>query len=295
MTGKGSLTALGALLLAACSAGQGGDDETSPPPSPALYEVMSAGGELEGWVFGTIHSLPDDTEWRTDALERAVQDAEVLVVEVAGLADGAAIAETFAELSYNDQTIPIRSRVPSDRHETLDALLDEAGISSVQLIHSDTWAAALSLARVTGTGDPENGADRWLISAFSGRPALELEGAEAQLGIFDALPEKEQRDLLLLVLEEFERGKEPARDLAEAWRLGRIEEIEEAGRRGLLSDPELREALLTQRNRDWVGKLDGIARVRPPMLVAVGAAHLPGEDGILALLEQRGYSIRRIH
>ncbi|WP_164931294.1 TraB/GumN family protein [Erythrobacter sp. HKB08] len=255
---------------------------------------MSAGGELEGWVFGTIHSLPDGTDWRTDALERAVQDAEVLVVEVAGLEDGAAIAETFAELSYNDQTIPIRSRVPADRHETLEALLDEAGISSVQLIHSDTWAAALSLARVTGTGDPENGADRWLISAFSDRPALELEGAKAQLGIFDALPEKEQRDLLLLVLEEYERGKEPARDLAEAWRLGRIDEIEQAGRMGLLSDPELRDALLTQRNRAWAGKLDSIAKARPPMLVAVGAAHLPGEDGILTLLEQRGYSIRRI-
>jgi uncharacterized protein YbaP (TraB family) len=29
--------------------------------------------------------------------------------------------------------------------------------------------------------------------------------------------------------------------------------------------------------------------------VAIGALHLPGEDGVLALLEQRGYAIKRVY
>lgn len=282
-----------AALLAACNGG-GGVPSDAPPPSPALYEVTGPTGATEGWLFGTIHSLPDETRWRTGALDGVVQEAGVLVVEVGNLGSGDAIGESFNRLAQGSQGSYLHDRVePADR-SALSRLIEQSGTTERQFYYLDTWAAALALARSYGVGDPENGADRAMLEEFAGKPVIELEGAVYQFTLFDRLPETEQRDLLAAVIEDSRSGKAQALARMEAWRTGDTAAIEHETRQGLLSDPELRKALLVDRNLAWVGKIDELFAAQPPMLIAVGAAHLPGDDGLIALLERRGYRVTRI-
>lgn len=284
---------LAAALVTACGDG-GGTASDAPPPSPALYEVTGPTGATEGWLFGTIHSLPDETRWRTAALDRVVDEARVLVVEVANLGSGSAITDSFNRMAQGSQQSYLRERVePADRAD-LARLVEASGTSEQQFYHLDTWAAALALARSYGVGDPENGADRAMLDEFSDRPVIELEGAVHQFTLFDRLPEAEQRDLLAAVIADSRTDKALALARMEAWRAGDMAAMERETRQGLLSDPELRKVLLVDRNRAWADRLDELAPAQPPMLVAVGAAHLPGDDGLIALLERRGYVVTRI-
>ena len=70
------LALAGALALAGC----GAPEREWPAPSPALWEVTGADG-ARGWLFGTIHALPDGVEWRTPALDEALTQAATLVVD----------------------------------------------------------------------------------------------------------------------------------------------------------------------------------------------------------------------
>lgn len=282
------------LTLAGCNDPPSARGENGAPPSPLLYEIASADGTVEGWLFGTIHALPDEIEWRTPATGTVVGKADLLVVEIAALDDTGALARTFAALATSPALPPITERLPADLRPALAALLDRGDLTSDDFATSETWAAALTLARIDAAGDPANGVDRALIREFANRRVRELEGGPAQLAIFDRLPEEQQRAMLAAVV----RGSQEARNnperLQRAWIAGDAATIEASTREGILADPSLREALLTARNRRWVEAIMPTLEDTPRPLIAVGTAHLVGPEGLAALLTARGYRIRRL-
>ena len=286
------LAALSAgLLLAGCGEPA---SEPPPPPSPLMYELASADGTVEGWLFGTIHALPDGTEWRTPAIDRAIDEADVLVVEVANLDDRAAASALFSARAAASDGADVLERVPASVRPALAGLADEGRVELDDLRATDTWAVALTLAAGVRYGDADNGVDRALLRQFSDRRVVELEGMAAQLELFDSLPEREQRDMLVAVVHDYQRwGDDPAH-LVRAWLAGDIEQAVDPRQSALLADPELRETLLDGRNRAWVPIIDTLLKESGPVLVAVGAGHIPGPDGLAALLEQRGYTLRAL-
>lgn len=281
------------LALAGCSDAPG-EALDSGPPSPLFYEIASADGTVEGWMVGTIHALPDGTTWRTQYINNAVKNADLLLVEIAALDDSASLARIFQEMATTPGLPPLDQRLPAALAPALDDLLDRGGLNPDQFSETETWAAALKLAQITAEGDPANGVDRALIADFVGRPVREFEGARGQLSIFDRLPENDQRDLLAAIIAEAGGAKSQAAKLRRAWREGDVAVLEEATRSGMAADAELRSALLTDRNRAWIATLIPLLKSKPRPLVAVGAAHLVGPEGLASLLEAQGYQLRQL-
>jgi len=279
------LALAGALWLASC----GAPEREWPAPSPALWEVSDESG-ARGWLFGTIHALPDGVAWRTPALEAALGDAGVLVVEVAALGDRAAGAEAFEAVASSPGLPPLLQRVPAADRPMLAEALDRAGLDESDLARTESWAAALLIANGARAGEAGNGVDRGLLAQRL--PAVALESHAVQFGMFDRLAEQDQAVLLTEAARE--AGSATEARLAEAWLTGDLAVLEREMQDGILADPELRQALLVSRNAAWaerVGALLGEGR-RP--FVAVGAAHMLGEEGVPALLAKQGYAVRRV-
>lgn len=281
------------LVLAGCSDAPGGAADGTPP-TPLLYEIASADGAVEGWMLGTIHALPQGTDWQTDGIRKVAGNADLLIVEIAGLDDPAQTARVFSALAATPGLPPLDQRLPPDLTAKLAALLDEGDIAPDAFAATETWAAAIRLAQVGAVGDPANGVDRALIRDFAGRPVREFEGAKAQLSIFDRLPEDQQRAMLAAVVREADAARKDPGGLQRAWLAGDAATIEASTREGFLADPALREALLTARNRRWVAALLPVLDQPSRPLVAVGTAHLVGPEGLVALLEAEGFTIRRL-
>jgi uncharacterized protein YbaP (TraB family) len=282
MSLRALLALAGALLLAAC----GEPARDWPEPSPALWEVTSREGQ-RGWLFGTIHALPAEVRWRTPALEEALADSGVLVVEVADLGDADKAAAAFDRYARGDGLPPLSRRVEPEDRADLAAFLDRADSSEGDFARLDTWAAALVAANRARRLDGSQNVDRALIAEAG--EVVGLESYAVQYAMFDALPAEEQADLLMALARD--SGGEVGR--IEAWLSGDLAALEAAGE-ALLADPELRAALQTDRNLRWAPIIaELVERGRRP-LVAVGTGHLFGPQSLPALLEARGYAVRRV-
>ena len=286
------LSLLCLLALPACS-----DQEESvdyPSGSPLIYEISNAEGEVEGWMLGTIHALPDGVSWRNPVVDDAIEQADLLWVEVAELENQSGIALTFGELASTEGLGPLRERVDEDLREPLDRMIARSDFPAGDFADTESWAAAIMLARVDAVGKPSNGVDRALIREFGGREVRGFETAAGQLGIFDQLADEDQTDLLEGTVREWVAGRDEPGSLVRSWLAGDLPALEEAASSGIMADPELREALLVGRNADWIGPLIGSLEGSPKPLVAVGTAHLIGPDGLGTMLEARGYTVERL-
>jgi uncharacterized protein YbaP (TraB family) len=279
--------ALGAVLLAACG-------PAPEPARPAFWRIDGPGGQ-RAWLLGTIHALDRPAEWRSPAIDQALDEASLLAVEVGNLDDAAAMQGALAALSRTAGQPPLSARVDPELRPDLARLLDSAGLKDSGFADVETWAAALALARAGEVSlASEYGVDRAILRDKGRKPVLELEGARGQLGLFDALPETEQRDLLDAVVREAGHEDGASGSLAAAWRKGDMATIEAQTRRGMLADPELRAALFTQRNRKWSERVAALMQGGARPFVAVGAAHMAGSEGLPAMLAAKGFTVRRV-
>ena len=276
------LALAGALLLAAC----GEPEREWPEPKPALWEMVSPEGR-RGWLFGTIHSLPLEVRWRTPALESALANSGVLVVEVVDVGDTTKAESVFERFARNESLAPLSQRVAPEDRADLAAFLDRAGSGETDFKATDTWAAALRLANRARQLEAGQNVDRALVDVRS--EVVGLESHAVQYALFDGLPPEELTDLLMALARD--TGGEAAR--IEAWLTGDLAALERASA-PLLSDPGLRTALQAGRNVRWAPRIAEMVEAGRRPFVAVGTAHLFGEQSLPALLEARGYTVRRI-
>ena len=282
------MRALAGLTLALLAALAG----CSPPPlpaNPALWKVTAPGGGT-GFLFGTIHALPAPAAWRTPKVEAALAASGELMVEIADLNDKAAVHAEFQRLAKDDHQPPLAARLSPADARALAVLEARLGVAPAMLDRDKSWAAALVLAN---EGAPaSNGIDQALL-ADNRLPLRELEGAAAQFGVFDALPEAAQRRMLAEVVEGAGSDAEARRNSA-AWLRGDMGAIESETHHGLLADAALRDALYVRRNRAWAPKIASEINARRRPFVAVGAAHMAGAEGLVAMLQAQGFTVRRV-
>jgi uncharacterized protein YbaP (TraB family) len=273
------------LALAACAPAPA----TWPAPSPALWEVTGPGGR-HGWLFGTIHSLPQGVQWRTKALDDAFAQSSLLVVEIANLADTDEASAAFRRLSTTPGLPPLSRRVPPRDRPQVAAFLAEAGASDGDFPATESWAAAILLANKVRSGDSGAGVDRALIARA---PRVEgLESFASQYAVFDRLPPAAQGELLVGLARDAETGRED--DEVRAWLTGDLAALQRQSANGVLAYPDLREALQKARNRAWAARVATLLAKGERPFVAVGAAHMFGDESLPALLTAAGYTVRRV-
>ena len=125
-----------------------------------------------------------------------------------------------------------------------------------------------------------------------GRPSIGLESVDEQVALLFNTPLSEQAKGLLDACEKDELFVVQSSALVEAYMSQDLAKIEEVMTNPEIGgdDAEAMDALIYDRNRDWAEKLDKMIPERAA-LVCVGAGHLPGDQGLLQLLRNRGYTV----
>jgi uncharacterized protein len=265
---------------------------------PALWEVSDHDTTI--YLFGTIHLLPDNYQWRTPVIDKAIANSNTLFVEtIVDPKNPQPLIMAMRTLGYGNGLPPLADRIDPAKRPLLEAAIAKSGIPRAFFDKMETWAAAFTLLGVQykeiGLGG-ENGPEQALRDTFgsAGKPVGQLETNAQQLGFFDVLPESAQRALLEGAIEPTKTATVDFSDMLRGWAKGDVEAIAKTFNHDLAETPALRETLLDRRNANWSHWIEQRMAQPGVVFVAVGAGHLAGSESVQSRLERDGYRVRRI-
>jgi uncharacterized protein YbaP (TraB family) len=266
------------------------------PAHPALWEVSDPDTTI--YLFGTIHLLPNNFQWRTAKFDQAMASANELVVEtIVDDKNPQKLMQAMASLGFANGLPPLLQRLPAAKRPALEAAIKKSGMPVQALDKMKTWTAAVILLggkfREMGLS---GGVEGVLRNDFStkGKPVGELETNIEQLSYFDRLPEPAQRLLLEGAIDDKESMNSELGGMLKAWSSGDVNGIAKTFDRDLSGSPELQQSLIHQRNANWSKWIEQRLDRPGAVLIAVGAGHLAGKDSVLEMLKKSGYKVRRL-
>ena len=266
-----------------------------------LWRVSAPGG-APSYVFGTLHSTDPRVLDLPEPVAEAFQGAKHLAVELE------TTPQVRLQLSAAMLLTDSRSLDQILGPELFARVANAAqayGLQPVQLKLFKPWGLlavfAVPPAEVTRNLRGIEPLDLWLQAEAQrrGMTVLGLETVEEQLAVFENMSEAEQVAMLESTLDVqedidgwFERllGHYLARDIAAIYAL--MSEQSASLDPKLAADFEKR--LIDQRNAAMAERSLDLLR-KGNAFIAVGALHLPGEKGVLRLLEDWGYNVTRVY
>ena len=259
---------------------------------------VSRPGVAASHVYGTIHVADPRLAELPPPVGKAFDASQSLMLEF--LADSYA-KERFLEAAMFLDPQTLEQKIGREDFERVFASLQPIGLSREFVNKLKPWGVLLNLRNPKGgQGSPLD--DRLLERARARRMALQqIEGVEEQIFTFDEFPMDSQVALLkhsLAHVEELaalgERTLEAylERDLSAIWRLR--EEFSARYPQIAAHQAVMTKRVVLDRSVVMAYRMQRELR-RGRAFVALGALHLYGDQGVLALLEEDGYRVSRVH
>ena len=282
---------LGLLLAGAACAG---------PPTPMLWKVSK--GESTVYLLGSMHFLKDGDYPLSPDVDAAYKDAEKLVFEIspAELSSPAAIAITLQHGMYQDPNHKLQDDLQPTTWQELVSYGAKNNLPVAALQKFEPWMASLTLIALESQKmgmKADMGLDMHFMNMATAdhKPTAGFETVDQQLAIFYTSPLKTQEDMLRQSLDEIADFPKEMNKEHDTWRSGDSVAMLAEAKKEFAKYPELYQKILAQRNRNWIPQIEKMLDGgKDDTLVIVGALHLAGPDGVVHLLQQKGYAVEQI-
>lgn len=274
-----------------------------------------SGGDLQkaSYVVGTYHLAPVSFADSIPGLSAALNDAEQVYGEL-----------DMSELADPQKLMLLQTAMLLPEDQVLTDLLSKEDLEGLnglmtELIGMDFTnpTMAMQLGRLTPAAlaqqlslimfmqkhpgfDPQNPFDGYFQKKAQeqGKTVGGLETVEFQVKVlFGGTTLERQVEQLMCMVNDREQTERNVDLVLEGFFSQDLQKIQSALEQthgnSCDSTPEEDEALIYGRNADWARRLPAIMRAKSTFL-AVGAAHLPGDRGLLQLLRQAGYTVEPV-
>ncbi|GAA0746667.1 TraB/GumN family protein [Gaetbulibacter jejuensis] len=259
-----------------------------------LWEISGNGLEQPSYLYGTIHMTCDAS---LDAnIKKALDDTSLLVLEID--MDDPSMAVKMANDIYMKDGKTLKDLVSAEDYTILsDFLKTQTGMPAEMIgnikpffITAMMYPKLLDCAAVQSF---EN--ELMKIAHEQEEEVLGLETVEEQMAVFDQIPYKDQaQDLLRSAKDNMSFDKAAFQKMMELYVEKDIEGLAKLMEEDVnLTNTKHKDVILDNRNKNWIAKIEDFAKQQPTFF-GVGAGHLPGENGVIKLLQKKGYTVKPI-
>lgn len=268
----------------------------SPPVSAksAVWKAEKNGQVL--YLGGTVHMLTEKDFPLPEEFLTAYTASDTVVFEIdIDELNSPALQQKLTQI----QRLPsgtIADRVNKETLEQLRQFFTERGLNFNHFSHSRPGfiAMTMNMLELREAGFNQQGVDQYFYTKAQqdGKTRQFLETAEQQLELIALLGTGYEDDFFHYTFEDLETLKQQITPMVNAWRTGDLAQMESLSLAEMKSEfPDVYQQLLVKRNHAWLEQLLKMAKTPEKEFVLGGVLHFPGEDGVINLLKQQGFTI----
>jgi uncharacterized protein YbaP (TraB family) len=263
--------------------------------APAMWRVSDDDSAV--WLFGSIHVLPPDVDWRTPAFDAVLAKAETVYFEadIGPLGQlGIVIKSLRSGFSGQDPWLP---KLTPEQAEKLAAAITPLGLTSAQLGAYAPWLAEAEIEdkMLESQGfSMALGVDPSLQAELPKEKKAYFETAGEQMDMLAAAPAEAQIARLMAAVDDVGNMPRELRDMAAAWSAGKVDALAAQMRDDPTMDEGFTKSMVLDRNAKWAETIKGLLADNHQDLIVVGAGHLAGAGSVVDLLGTAGFTVERI-
>jgi len=257
-----------------------------------LWRISGKDLKKPSYLFGTMHILCADDASLSDSLKAVIAGCDKVYFEI-NLGDMTGMLSAMKYMQMNDSQKLSDLLSPAEYGRVKDYFARHSSALPFGMLERFKPMLISGLIEEEGLGcQTTDGMELQIMKELRPyhKPVDGLETVEFQAKLFDSIPYTVQAKELVSSIDSAEQNKKMSQDLAELYKKQDLDKIDELSRKEDQGMDKYMDLLLYDRNRKWARILPGLLSGQS-LLIAVGAAHLPGENGVLNLLRKEGYTV----
>jgi len=265
----------------------------------SVWQVSKGNDSL--FIGGTVHILPKAEMPLPAEFNHAYEQADTIILEapLPDPADTNAQMQMLGALSYtNNETLS--QKLEPQVKVSLENKLNEFGANLAKL--DGFRPAMVSIVLMSMELQKQNLMGEGVDAYFTKKATEDnktknyLETMEFQLELFKTMGQGNENDFIKRNLSELHNYGDMFEELLTAWRQGDTDTLNKVALEDMQqNDPTSYKQLIADRNNDWLPKVEAMFNNNKSEFVLVGVAHLAGQDSLLTLLENKGYSVALVN
>ena len=260
------------------------------PQNSLLWEVTGNGLKKPSYVYGTIH-IPDKRVFAfNDSVLPKLQHSDAFASEIALTPANEA---RMAKASILDNGKKLKDFFTQKEYQKLTDYLKRNGYDIEQLQQFKPFVGISLVSRGQVKSDMPYVVDEYLSGKAkeSGKELLGIEDVEEQLALIDKLPVSE----MIASIDDTSDAAE-AKEMDEmvmAYANADLDKLQQLIMKFEVEEKMMGKQLLTDRNYTMADRM-AVMFKKQSVFAAIGAGHLPGKEGVLQLLRNKGYTVKPI-
>jgi uncharacterized protein len=257
-----------------------------------FWEISGNGLQKPSYVFGTIHMICKEDFFMPDVVVQKFKASEHVFLELD--MDDPAMQMKLMKLASLSGGQSLKT-IFGDDYKLVDSFFKANSQFPLVMFNGFKPMMVMSLMylEMLPCETHESYEQRFMGLAKEEKKDIKgLETIEDQMKVFDDIPDSVEAKNIVNMIQEFEKQKQQFAAMVKVYKEQNLTKLIES----VEGSPDLmnaEEALLTKRNNNWIPVMEKSMK-EGSSFFAVGAAHLPGKNGVLQLLQTAGYKVKAV-
>jgi uncharacterized protein YbaP (TraB family) len=255
-------------------------------------------GNRHLYIGGTIHILGESDYPLPTAFDKAYGKSDTLVFEtdIQKSRDPEFTKAFLAKMVYSDNRT-LQQLIEPDTFQDFKIFTADRGIpvEAMNKFKPGLVLITLTMIEVERLGVSGTGVDEfyYVKAGKDNKRMLYLESLEEQVSFVENLGKGNENELIAYILKDLENLPSLLNVMKTSWKTGDNQTFDKAVIAPLKKDfPDLYQSIIVQRNLNWLPRIKAMAATPEVEFILVGAAHLAGKNGLLALFRKQGFLIK---